>query len=115
MAKIKPNPLLIQSISGAIGELVYYRDADGNQVAQRKGERKKPASPDQLASNDRFRLASAYGNLVKADPELCAEYRPLCRGRMTPYHAALRDFMTPPKVLAIDLQSFTGQPGQIIC
>jgi hypothetical protein len=33
---------------------------------------------------------------------------------MGPYQAALRDFRTPPKVHTIDLQSFTGQPGQIV-
>ena len=60
-----------------------------------------PPSDKQLARNELFRLASAYGNHVKTDPILAAEYRLLCRGRMRPYHAAVRDFMTPPKVNAI--------------
>jgi hypothetical protein len=115
MPKVTPNSLLIQSISGAIGDLVFYRDADGNLIVQHKGERTAPLSQKQLARHELFRLASAYGNRVKMDPALSAEYRPLCRGRMRPYHAGLRDFLTPPKIGGIDLQSFTGQPGQLIC
>jgi hypothetical protein len=114
MPKIIPNSTLIQSISGAIGDLVFYRDADGNFIVQHKGERTKPPSVPQVARNELFRLASAYGNRVKMDPVLSAEYRPLCQKRMRPYHAGLRDFLTQPTVGAVDLQSFNGQPGQLI-
>lgn len=114
MPKITPNSLLIEAISGTIGNLVFYRDSNGQLIAQRKGERTAPPSEKQLAQNDRFKLAAAYGNLVKTDPALSAEYRLLCRGRMRPYHAALRDFLSPPAVTSIDLQAFTGQPGQLI-
>lgn len=114
MPKITPNKLFIEGISGAVGDLVFYRDADGNLIAQRKGERTAPLSAKQRARNELFKLASAYGNRVKTDPALSAEYRLLCRGRMRPYHAGLRDFMIPPTVTAIDLQAFSGQPGQLI-
>src|SRR5262249_30723575 len=43
-----------------------------------------------------------------------AEYRLLCRGRMRPYHAAVRDFMTPPSIGRVDLQPVAGQSGQLI-
>jgi hypothetical protein len=114
MPKYTPNRTLIESISGAIGDLVFYRDAEGNLIVQHKGKRTKPPSVPQVAHNDRFKLASAYGNRVKLDPALSAEYRPLCHGRMAPYHAGLRDFLNPPAVGAVDLQSFSGQPGQLI-
>jgi hypothetical protein len=114
MPKYTPNNVLISAISGAIGGFVFYRDADGNLILQRKGERTKPPSEKQSARNDVFKLASAYGNRVKTDPALAAEYRLLCRGRMRPYHVGVRDYLTPPKVAAIDLQSFTGQPGQFV-
>jgi hypothetical protein len=70
----------------------------------------KPPSAKQVAQKELLKLASAYGNRVKLDPVLSAEHRPFCRGRMRPYHAAVRDFMVPPKVAAIDLQVFKGQP-----
>jgi len=114
MPKFTPNRLFIQALKGTIGDLVFYEDADGNSIIQRKGKRKVPPSEKQLGSNDRFKLAAVYGKMVQADPVLSAEYRPLCRGRMAPYHVALRDFLTPPKLVAIDLQSFSGQPGQLI-
>jgi hypothetical protein len=114
MPKYTPNRTLIESISGAIGDLVFYRDAEGNLIVQHKGERNKPPSVRQVAHTDRFALAAAYGNRVKLDPALSAEYRPLCHGRMAPYHAGLRDFLTPPTVGTVDLQSFTGHPGQPI-
>src|SRR5262245_25213687 len=114
MPKVTPNSALIQSISGAIGDLVFYRDAEGDLIVQRKGERKAPPSPKQVARRELLKLASVYGNRVKANAVLSAEYRPLCRGRMGPYQVALRDFMVPPNVAGIDLQGFTGQPGQLI-
>jgi hypothetical protein len=114
MPKVTPNSLLIQAIHGAIGNLVFYRDPEGDLIVQRKGERRAPLSEKQLARSELFKLASAYGNKVKADPALAADYRALCRGRMRPYHAGLRDYLTPPNVAAIDLESFTGQPGQLI-
>jgi hypothetical protein len=115
MPKVIPNALLLQGISGAIGNLVFYRDASGNWCVKPKGKRTAPPSPKQIAHKERVRLAAAYGNMVKTDPALCAEYRLSCHGRMSPYHAALRDFLTPPTVIAIDLQTFSGQPGQLIC
>lgn len=109
-----PNNLLIQELHGAVGDLVFYRDADGRLIVQKKGERTAPLSEKQRARNDAFRLASVYGNQVKMDAALAAEYRALCSGRMRPYHVAVRDYLRPPRVDGIDLQSFTGQPGQLI-
>jgi hypothetical protein len=67
-----------------------------------------------VARNELFKLAAVYGNQVKADPALSAAYRPFCGPRMSPYHAAVRDFMSPPKVHAIDLPSFRAEAGQFI-
>jgi hypothetical protein len=114
MAKYTPNPLFIRALRGAIGDLVFYVDAEGQLIVKRKGQRKAPPSEKQLARNELFRLASVYGNRVKLDPALAAEYRQICRGRMQPYHVGMRDFLTPPSVAAIDLQAFNGQPGQLI-
>lgn len=114
MPKVIPNSILIESISGAVGDLVFYRDLDDNLIIQRKGVRSAPPSSKQLVRQEFFKLASAYGNHVKENPTLSEQYRPFCHGRMRPYHAAVRDFMSPPTVNAIDLQAFTGQAGQLI-
>jgi hypothetical protein len=45
MPKVTPNPSLIQAISGAVGDLVYYQDAYGNFILQRKGENTTPPRP----------------------------------------------------------------------
>jgi hypothetical protein len=114
MPTYKPNSVLLKAINGALDDLVFYEDAEGNLIVRKKGIRRVPPSAKQVAHHELVRLASAYGNLVKRDPALSAEYRQYCRGRMRPYHVALRDFMRPPKVSAIDPQAFTGQPGQLI-
>ena len=114
MAKVTPNSLLLQAISGAIGDLLYYRDAAGNLIVRQKGQRTKPLSLKQTAHHERLKLASAYGNRVKLDSALSAEYRPFCRGTMRPYHAALRDYLIAPSISAIDLQCYTGRPGELI-
>jgi hypothetical protein len=115
MPKYTPNGTLVQSISGAIGDLVFYRDDDGNFIVQHKWERTAPPSQKQVAQKERFSLASAYGNRVKLDPALSAEYRPLCRGRMRPYQAGLlpppspaahRSWWKPPLPIALETSAW---------
>jgi len=114
MAKGRTHPLL-EDLAGAIGDLVFYRDANGQLIIQRKGKRKAPLSAGQIAHNELFKRASEYGNAVQSDPELSAQYRPLCRGtRMRPYHVGVRDFLRAPVIESINLESFSGRPGQVI-
>jgi hypothetical protein len=114
MAKVTKNPLL-GNLNGAIGDLVFYRNPDtGEQVVQARGARQAALSPAQLAHHELIKLAALYGNSVKTDPVLAQIYWPFCRGRMTPYQAALRDYLRPPIVTAIGLPPIMGKPGQII-
>ena len=55
MRKLIPNKALIEALSGAIGDLVFYRDADGNLIVQSKGKRIAPLSRPVIFSAARLK------------------------------------------------------------
>src|SRR5689334_11962127 len=115
MAKVKGNPSLIAGISGAIGGLVYQTGADGEIHVQRKPEREPDSwSENQLDHQAFFKAAAAYGNKIKLDPALAPLYQLVCKGRMRPFHAGLRDFLVSPTVEGIDVANYSGHPAGII-
>jgi hypothetical protein len=68
----------------------------------------------QLAHQLRFRRAASYAQSIVDDEEYFPLYERETQGRMTPYNAALRDYMTPPDVHEIDISEYTGAPGEEI-
>ncbi|MCK4445016.1 MAG: hypothetical protein KAW09_10755 [Thermoplasmata archaeon] len=63
----------------------------------------------------RFRRAASYAQPIVDDEEMLPLYEAEARGTsMTPYNAALRDYMTVPEVYEIDLSEYTGAPGEKI-
>jgi hypothetical protein len=108
--KIKLHPM-VQSASGALGDMVYY-ELDGQAVARRLGERsKKDPTAAQLAHREKVRKAAYWARATMADPVQKAEYRVKCEGHQTPYNIAVRDFLTAPVIERLDLAAYTGKAG----
>lgn len=114
MAKTKLNPAL-ESIQGAIGDLVFKKQGDQNVVARKPDLAGRPPTPSQEAHRERFRRAAAYARSVDADPALKETYEVLARARKLPWTAlCIQDYMRPPEILLVDLSGYTGQIGQTI-
>jgi hypothetical protein len=113
MASVTLNPVL-ETISGAIGDLVFRRHGDDVVIARRPaGERQ--FTPGQIAHQERFRLATVYGRAALADPATKALYEAKATATGTPVFAlAIADFFHEPAVDAIDLSAYTGKAGEKI-
>ena len=113
MATVTLNPIL-ESLSGKIGDLVFRQHGDGVVVARMPaGERHW--TPEQLAHQNRFRLAAVYGRTALADAATKALYEAKASERGVPVFAlTIADFFHEPAVDEIDLSAYTGQAGEKI-
>ena len=112
MPKVKFNQL-INSLSGRVGNLIFYQ-ADGQSLSRTVPEITPERSEKQKANSDRFLAAQKYAADALADPILKAAYKAACRGHQNPRNLAIRDAMRPPVVQSINLDHYTGKPGQIV-
>jgi hypothetical protein len=61
----------------------------------------------------KFANAVKYGLYVKVNPALCEYYRKK-RPDLSPYHAAISDFMTRPIIERVDVNEYKGHPGDVV-
>jgi hypothetical protein len=112
MPKVKFNKL-VESLSGRIGNLIYY-EADGQCLLRTMPEITAERTEKQKANSGRFLAAQQYAATALADPTLKAAYKAACRGHQNPRNLAIRDAMRPPVVESVNLDSFTGKPGELV-
>jgi hypothetical protein len=104
---------LIDSLSGHVGNFIFY-EADGQNLSRTMPEIIAERTAKQKASSERFLAAQRYAATALADPLLKAAYKAACRGHQNPRNLAIRDALRLPVVESIDLDGFTGNPGQIV-
>ncbi len=114
MAKVKLNPVL-EAIHGRVGDLVF-KEYNHHDIVTRLPDRTgiEPTA-NQVAQQDKFRLAVLYGKAVMADPEAKEIYDMAAADRgMSAFALSVGDFLVPPAIDEIDLSAYTGQVGQPI-
>jgi hypothetical protein len=113
MAKLNLNPLL-RSLQGRIGDLVFVHEGDSIYVRHAAEKRPLFRSPAQVAHTSRFVVASRWARTLLVNPAMRKLYQHACHDHLTPHNIAVRDYMHAPVVDAIDLESYTGNPDDII-
>jgi len=113
MAKTKHNTI-IQGLHGRLGpQLVVKYDKFGRTIVGLKPhfDEHRSFSPAQKNHQLAFREATAYAVSAQNNDVYVqkAAGTPLTR-----YNIALSDWFHPPEILDVDLDAWTGQPGQII-
>jgi hypothetical protein len=114
MAKVKLNPAL-EAIHGKVGDLVFKRWG-GEEIVGKMPDRTgiKP-TPDQLAQQDKFRLAALYGKAVMADADTRTVYEEAGARKGVPAFAlSVGDFLNAPAVDEIDISAYAGKIGDVI-
>ena len=114
MAKVKLNPVL-EAIHGKVGDLVFKR-WEGEEIVGRMPDRTGiVATINQLAQQDKFRLAALYGKSVMADPETRIVYEEAgARHGVPAFAMSVGDFLNAPAVDEIDLATYAGKTGDVI-
>ena len=113
MAKVRQN-VVVDGSSGCLGgQLVLKRDKAGRTILSRKPvfDDHRLFTPAQRAQQLAFRQAVAYAAGAHTNPL----YIRLAVGTVrTPRNVAISDWLHPPRILQIDLDGWSGQPGGLI-
>ena len=113
MAKVTLAPG-IESIHGAVGRFLY-RVCLGMNIAYAKPKVRQPRTPAQRAWWRRFGEASEYAADVAKIPAIWPAYVAKARQRRTTAPSlAIKDWLTPPKVTAIELSGYQRHAGDVI-
>jgi hypothetical protein len=106
---------MFAGFSGRIGNVIYRQINGQTWVSPVPRPTKQPPTKAQQAHRERFRQASAYARQVCADPQRHALYAKLVTDKTkTVYGTAIRDYLKPPEITAIDLDHYRGQAGDLI-
>jgi hypothetical protein len=114
MPKVKLNPTF-DEFRGSVNNLTY-RKSYGKTFASVKADRSNvQLSEAQIAHQQRFSAAAAYGKIVMADPAARALYQQAAKERNMPFFAlTVADFMHTPSITDMDLSAYNGQVNDVI-
>jgi hypothetical protein len=114
MAKVKLAPA-VESIRGHVGNMLFKR-WEGQEIVGKLPDRAGiVASVNQLAQQDKFRMATIYGKAAMLDPETKQLYADKADSRGVPTFALMvADFLNAPIVDEIDLSAYTGKAAEQI-
>jgi len=100
MAKIKKKNILLENLSGSIGDLVFRQMPDGSTRVSRKPDfSERECSPAQINQQNRLKLASAYASQAQTQPVYveCARLK-----KKNAYNLAVADWFHPPVIHTIE-------------
>ena len=114
MAKVKLAPA-VEAIHGHVGNMLFRR-CNGQEVVGKVPDRTNVVpTADQLAQQEKFKLAAFYGKTVLADTAKKALYTTAAEERgIQAFALAVADFLNPPTVDQVDLSKYTGKVGDTI-
>jgi hypothetical protein len=106
----------MQELSGIFGESVSIRKVNGRIIITNRPKRKQGKPTRKLlVQRQTFREASAYAKKAAGNEEARARYAARIKGKHeSPYTVALKDFMNPPVVTAINAAAYHGNAGEVI-
>jgi hypothetical protein len=112
MAKQKGN-VVTHGLSGKIGDLLIFRQRDGQTIVSKIPEQQKTVSEKQTEVRKRFQQATLYAKISIATPGVKERYDSEAKKRkgMTAYNVAVADFYNAPDIETIDLSAYTGAAG----
>ncbi|MGA3014547.1 MAG: hypothetical protein ABSD71_11010 [Bacteroidales bacterium] len=107
------NNVITRTYSGRVGDIVL-RNYNGKSVmAKRPDCSKVIKSALQWENMNKFAKAVKYGLFVMANHVLCEYYR-MKRPDLSPYHAAISDYLSRPVIERVDVREYKGHPGNVV-
>ena len=113
MAKVDGN-IFMDRLSGTIGDQIIIKKIRGGQtIISKKASysSNREFSPAQLAQQQAFREAAAYGKMMKGEEIYITKAN---GGAKTPYNIAVADWFNRPQILEIDLSGWVNGDGGTI-
>ncbi len=114
MAQVKMNPVFVK-VKGKVGDLVFKQYGEALIMARTPTANGHEVTPAQAATRERFRAAALYGRLALAQPAVRQAYATAARELHQPVMSlAVADFFNAPVVDRVEVEAYTGQPGETI-
>ena len=110
MAKSRNN-VVMHGASGKVGDLLLFSQRFGKTVFGKIPVNNAEPSDKQLAFKDKFRQAIKFAKRAMADPEVKKLYEPRAEGDNKPFNLAVADFLKPPVIDDIVVDTYTGAVG----
>ena len=105
----------VKHLHGHLGKMVFKERQGQDIVAEKPDQVNQPNSPAQRAQRESFRQAAAYAKGAMADTAAHAAYLAKANElHSSPVAVAVKDWMTPPVVTAIDLSNYNKHVGDAI-
>ncbi|GAO41236.1 hypothetical protein [Flavihumibacter petaseus] len=107
--------LLASMLRGMIGHELVFREWEGKMIVQKApGKRTTRPTRAMAVQNDKFRHGMAYGVRMNQDADMKEAYYRKRAPRQNVCSRALQDYLTAPEVTDINVNHYTGQPGDTI-
>ncbi|MDR2423828.1 MAG: hypothetical protein LBD59_03785, partial [Prevotellaceae bacterium] len=113
MAKSKNNVVTF-GLSGKIGDLLVFRQKDGQTIVAKVPQQSGKVSEKQKAHRKRFQQAMIYAKAAVNSPETGDLYKAATKKGQTPINVAVADFFDAPDIEQIDMSGYTGAIGDVI-
>jgi hypothetical protein len=115
MAKSKNNVITF-GLSGKVGDLVVFRQRDGQTIVAKVPEQSKNVSLTQKELRKRFQHATIYAKAAIYDPETGELYEAAARKKkgISAYNVAVADFYHAPDIETLDFSAYRGVAGDKI-
>jgi hypothetical protein len=105
---------ITKNYHGMMGGIVFRCRGDMSIMSKRPDCSRVVKTKAQKANMKRFAAATIYGKKVLSDPMLREKYEKKKKMYQSIWNAAISDFMSRPKVQAIDVKDYKGLSGNEI-
>src|ERR1700754_843042 len=115
MSNVSEN-LLVREARGNVGKQFVYRKRGTKThiVKMPKVNKNRLATEDEVKRRKLFSSAALYAKGAMLSPPLKKEYQKKTDGDNTAFNIAMRDYIKPPEVSFIDLDTYNGTVGSTI-
>ncbi|MDR1678277.1 MAG: hypothetical protein LBR81_00665 [Prevotellaceae bacterium] len=109
------NNVVTYGLSGKIGDLLVFRQRNGQTIVSKVSEQSKTVSEKQVTQRKRFQQAIVYSKVAVEQPETGERYKAAAKKQgLTAQNVAVADFFEAPSIEHINLTGYTGKAGDKI-
>jgi len=107
---------LTDGISGRVGNKIVFRVVKGRTLVTRRPKRTAAPTELQLQHRERFQQAARYAKEKMLDPAAKAVYDQIAEGQAynSAFSEAVRDYLTLPKVVGVNVGAYSGAAGSVL-
>lgn len=111
------NNLFLLGATGMVGSQMVFRIRKGKIILSKRPQLPKQRTDAQIKHAMRFKEATIYAKAALTDEETYKAYREKAQNSedaLTAYNVAVADYLNLPVIKTVNLDGYSGQPGEEI-